>query len=82
MLKKALKKIGIFTIFGIIWLFIFSIPISSNKKIFQFFHYYIVDTTPIHWILEKLRSGFKTTELTTKEVAHKVIDKVDSEVKK
>jgi hypothetical protein len=82
MFKKFLKKLVIFLIFGMIWLFIFSIPISGDKKFFQVSYYYIVDTRPVHWILEKIYSGARTSENNAKEAAHEVIDKVSSEVKK
>lgn len=82
MFKKFFRKLFIFVIFGVIWLFLFSIPTSSGKKFFQVCYYYIVDTRPVHWIVEKVSSGAKTTEHDAKEAAHEVIDKVGSEMKK
>lgn len=82
MFKKFLKKLVIFLLFGIIWLFLFSIPINGAKKFFHVSYYYIVDTRPVHWILDKVYSGAKITENNAKEAAHDAIDKVGSEVKK
>ena len=82
MFKKFLKKLVIFIIFGVIWLFLFSIPVSNGKKLFQVSYYYIVDTRPVHWVFDKVSTGAKTTENNAKEAAHDVIDKVGSEVKK
>lgn len=82
MCKKFFKKLIVFLLFGVIWLFLFSIPMSNGKKLFQISHYYIVDTRPVHWFLEKVYSGAKTTENNAKEAAHEAIDKIGSEVKK
>jgi len=82
MLKKLFKKIFIFLIYGFVWLFIFSIPVGNGKNLFQIGYFYIVDTKPIKWLLNKSYYGAKTTENTAKDTAHEVIDKISSEVKK
>ena len=82
MFKKILKKLFVFIFIGIIWLFIFSIPVKNGRLLFQISYQYIVDTKPVHWVTEKVSSGAKTTENNAKEAAHEIIDKVGSEVKK
>jgi len=82
MLKKMFKKVFIFLIYGFVWLLVFSIPVGNGKNLFQIGYYYIVDTKPIHWILNKSYYGAKTTEITAKDTALDVIDKISSEVKK
>lgn len=82
MLKIFLKKTLIFLIYGFVWLFIFSIPIKNEKKLFTFLHYYVVDTKPVHWFLEKIQLSAKSTESTAKDTATEFIDKIETEVKK
>lgn len=82
MFKKLIKKLFAFLFLGLIWLFLFSIPVGNDKKLFQVCYHYIVDTRPVHWVTNKVSMGAKTTENTAKEAAHDVIDKVGSEVKK
>ncbi|MBX9836946.1 hypothetical protein [Silvanigrella sp.] len=82
MFKKILRKLFIFLIYGFVWLFVFSIPVANGKSLYQIGYYYVVDTKPVHWILNKAYYGAKTTENTAKDTAHEVIDKVSSEVKK
>lgn len=82
MFKKILKKLFVFVLYGLIWLFLFSIPVRKGKNLFQIGNYYIVETKPVHWLLDKAYYGAKTTENSAKDTAHEVIDKVSSEVKK
>ena len=82
MFKTFLKKLVIFLIIGIVWLFLFSIPLKNDKLLFNILHFYIVDTKPVHWLKEKITSGAKTTEDTAKDKANSFIDKIDTEMKK
>ncbi|BBH51907.1 hypothetical protein [Fluviispira sanaruensis] len=82
MFKKFLKKLIAFLFVGLIWLFIFSIPLGEGRRFFNFCYSHIVDTRPVKWVKEKVSSGAKTSENTAKEAAGEVIDKVSKEVKK
>ncbi|KAB8030613.1 hypothetical protein [Fluviispira multicolorata] len=82
MFKKFLKKLFGFLFVGLIWLFIFSIPVGEGKRLYNICYTYIVDTRPVRWVKEKISSGAKTTENTAKDTASEVIDKVGKEVKK
>ncbi len=82
MFKTFLKKLVIFLIIGIVWLFLFSIPLKNDKLLFNILYFYIVDTKPVHWLKEKITSGAKTTEDTAKDKANSFIDKIDTEMKK
>ncbi|APJ02706.1 hypothetical protein [Silvanigrella aquatica] len=82
MFKSFIKKLFVFIIYGFIWLFIFSIPLSSGKNLFEIGYDKIVDTKPVHWILSKVSKGMKKTENNAKEATENAIDKIESEMKK
>ncbi len=82
MFKNLLKKLAFFLVIGFVWLFLFSIPFKQEKLLFNILHFYIVDTKPVHWIIEKITASAKTTEDTAKDKANSFIDKIDSEMKK
>lgn len=82
MLKIVLNKLAAFIIFGLIWLFIFSIPLKNEGLLFDKLHFYIVNTKPVHWVISKISSTIKTSENTAKDTANEFIDKIETEVKK
>jgi hypothetical protein len=46
---------------GILWLFLFSLPVGKGKSLYEVLHYYIVDTQPVHWIVDKAQGGYEAT---------------------
>lgn len=58
MLKKLLLTAG----FGIFWLFIFSIPIDRERRIFDVGYATLIDTQAVHWVLNKVQNYFVLTK--------------------
>ncbi len=56
--QKALS----FVIIGIIWLFLFSIPLGQGRTVFDVAHHYVVDSTPVHWILGQVDETISETD--------------------
>jgi hypothetical protein len=74
MLRSTLQ----FLMYGIVWLFLFSIPIGHhNKSLYQVGHYYIVDTRPVHMVIRVVEIVFRKTNSTADHVVNEVTEKVD-----
>lgn len=56
-----LRNSMLFVTFGILWLFIFSVPVGTSKSVFDVAHYYIVDTRPVYWVVSKVRGSIEAT---------------------
>lgn len=56
------KKAGTFIIFGLIWLFLFSIPVGQGKVLFDVASYYIVSSRPVDWLLGQIDETVANTE--------------------
>ena len=57
MLKNTLVTLG----FGLLWLFILSIPVSNNRRLFDVAFNVIVDTTPMNWAVGKVQGYLDLT---------------------
>lgn len=57
MLKNTLVILGL----GMLWLFVFSIPVSNNRRFFDVAFNVVVDTTPMNWVVGKVQSYFELT---------------------
>jgi hypothetical protein len=55
------KKIGLFLAMGLVWLFLFSLPMGKGRSVYQVLHHYIVDTKPVLWVAEKISSAYDST---------------------
>ena len=72
-----MKSLLTFFISGLIWLFIFSIPVGhEGKKLYSVGYFYLVDTKPVHFVTHFLFSAANKTEKTASEVVNDVVDKV------
>lgn len=56
-----LRPIGLFLGAGLVWLFLFSIPIGHGKTLYQLGQHYIIKTAPIQWIGAKISTGYEAT---------------------
>lgn len=56
-----LGKLQLFFILGFLWLFLFSIPVSPTRNVYDLAFEHIVDTRPVHWMLEKTQLSFSFT---------------------
>jgi hypothetical protein len=65
----VLQKFSVFVLCGIAWLFLFSIPMSQTKNLFEVLHFYVVDTRPVQWVLGKAQTTYHTTIEATESVA-------------
>ncbi len=73
-----MRGVAHFFIHGLIWLFLFSIPVGHHGK--RFFHvgyYYIVDTKLVHLVTDILSTSAKKTENTASDVVNDVVNKAD-----
>jgi hypothetical protein len=57
-----MQKVGVTLVFGVLWLFIFSIPVARNQRLFDLGFNVIVDTTPMNWVVTKVQSYFDMTK--------------------
>ena len=68
---------------GILWLFIFSIPIShQGRTLYSIGHYYLVDTKFIHHTSSFIVSSATKIKELTQELFQSALDKIDSDKNK
>lgn len=81
MTKRAamLRKLFIFLGLGLVWLFIFSIPVGhQGKKLFTVAHYYIVDTKLVHFVTNLIFTTANKTTNTATDMVDDVVNKAHS----
>lgn len=64
-----LKSIGLFLAAGIVWLFLFSLPIGQGKTLYQLGQHFIIKTSPVQWLGNKITTGYEATLEATDEKA-------------
>ena len=69
-----------FAIFGLIWLFIFAIPVSPSKRVFQVLFESIVNTKPGHWISGYLEIASKKVRASVADMAKDVSEKLEDKI--
>ncbi len=57
-----LAKIGWFSLFGFIWLFLFSIPINKDQRVFDVGFNYVVDSVPVNWAVSTVQEYIDSTK--------------------
>jgi hypothetical protein len=57
-----MHKVGVTLGFGVLWLFLFSIPVARNQRLFDVGFNALVDTTPMNWVVTKVQSYFDMTK--------------------
>lgn len=77
-----LKKFQLIFGFGLAWLFILSIPVGYDRKLYDVGYHYIVDTKPVHIVTSFVSSGFLATKNTAEEKVDGVVREVDKSLKK
>ncbi len=77
MFLQWILRLFIFILYGIIWLFLFSIPLDGKTKLFHVGYYYIVDTRPMHFLLKFVKSGADRTTETASDTAIEIIRKAE-----
>lgn len=45
-------------ILGFMWLFVFSIPVDREHRLFDLGYVHLVNTKPMHWVIGKIRGYF------------------------
>lgn len=78
MLYTFLQKIMAFFIMGLVWLFLFSIPVGHHKQFYHVGYFYIVDTKPIHVTENAIDKSLNFIVKNMLNVATKLVDKMDS----
>lgn len=76
MLRKTCITFGV----GALWLFLFSVPVGRGKQLFDVLHYYVVDTTPVNWVIRIVGLGITTTGETAKQTADDIVGRVDDKL--
>jgi len=72
-----LRNLLIFLLLGIVWLFIFSLPVGhQGKRLFSLGYYYIVDTRLVHLVTDLV----STTAHKTKDTANDMVDDIANKV--
>lgn len=62
-----LKSVGWFLGAGLVWLFLFSLPIGHGKTLYQLGQHFIIQTAPVQWLGSKISTGYEATlEATNK----------------
>lgn len=56
-LRKSLMAFGL----GVVWLYVFSIPVDAEKRIFDVGYEHMVNIKPVHWMVGKVRNYFDET---------------------
>lgn len=73
-----LRSLFIFFISGIIWLFLFSIPVGhQGKRLFHLGYYYLVDTRPVHFVTNLISKTAHQTEDKANETFDDVVQKME-----
>ena len=62
------RNISIFFGLGLLWLFLFALPIGKGKTLHGILHYYLVDTRPVHWVVGKVVGSYDATLEATDDV--------------
>jgi hypothetical protein len=57
-----LARIGWFSLIGFIWLFLFSIPIDKNNRVFDVGFNLIVDSVPVNWAVSTVQEYIDSTK--------------------
>lgn len=52
------RNVALFFGLGLVWLFVFALPVGKGKSVYEVMHYYIVDTRPVHWVVGKVQGGY------------------------
>jgi|GEM_PF-627308 len=55
------RNASIFFGLGLLWLFLFAIPVGKGRNLHDVLHYYLVDTRPVHWVVGKVVGGYDAT---------------------
>lgn len=63
------RNISIFFGLGLVWLFVFSLPVGKGKTLYSVLNYYVVDTRPVHWVVGKVQGGYDATLEGTEEAS-------------
>ncbi|MEY4065051.1 MAG: hypothetical protein RIR26_1259 [Pseudomonadota bacterium] len=62
-----LRSIGLFLAAGFAWLILFSLPVGQGKTLYQLGQHFIIRTTPVQWIGNKISTGYRATLEATEE---------------
>lgn len=71
------RLIAKFVIAGIAWVFLLSIPVGQGKIAFDLAHFFLVDSTPVHWV----SSQFSKTVAKTEEATQSARDSTEGYLK-
>lgn len=67
---------------GFVWLFLFSIPVGNGKNVFNVAHFYIVDTKPVSWAVQKVQGGIDAASETTESNAEEGVEILSNKLSK
>ncbi len=63
------RNVSIFFGMGVLWLFLFALPVGKGKSLYEVMHYYVVDTRPVHWVVGKMQGSYDATIDATAETS-------------
>jgi hypothetical protein len=77
-----LRNFLVFLLLGVVWLFIFSIPVGhEGKRLFNIGYYYIVDTRLVHLVTDLASTTVHKTGDTATGMVDDVVSKVEDRTK-
>ena len=71
-----------FLCLGVVWLFILSFPMGPDKTLFNLGYYYLVDTKPVHWAVDKIENLMSIAKDKISSMRNDVVEKVDVRLQK
>lgn len=77
-----LQKLGITIGFGVLWLFLFSIPVAHNQRLFDVGFKVVVDTPAMNWVVTKVQGYFDMTkDMPAVEARVRGVDKATAQAR-
>ena len=77
MIVAFIRKVFWFFTMGLIWLFVFSLPIGHDKQLFSVGYYYVVDTKPVKFFEDISEKSVLFLTKTMFDLATDLVDKMD-----
>jgi hypothetical protein len=77
-----LQKVGVTLGFGVLWLYLFSVPVAHNQRLFDVAFNVVVDTAPMNWLVSKVQGYFDMTkDMPAVEARVRGVEKKDMQAK-
>lgn len=68
------KKLAVFVLSGVAWIFLLSIPVGQGKMFFDLAYTYLVDTKPVHWVFGQFTETVSRTRSASEYLGQGIQD--------